>query len=181
MSDQTNTNNNQTIVLALVVVAVLLAAIVGVLIYQQSKAATPVVPPAATTGTGGDQPPGNATQQPPGPFDPKTATKVPKGSTPEAFVKAYNEALISGDFKKAYDMLPLDKKTSYGDATQYGDQVKGYGINGYKMGKPVEKGDIVSIAAVQENPSMPITYTWNFKKVGKQWYVQSRVMGGSVQ
>ena len=63
-------------------------------------------------------------------------------------------------------MLPLDKQQSYGDAAAYEAQVKAYGITGYKMGKPVENGDKVTIVTLQETPQMPITYTWNFKKVG---------------
>jgi hypothetical protein len=48
------------------------------------------------------------------------------------------------------------------------------------MGKPVVTGDKVDIAATQVTPQMPITYTWSFKKVGGQWYVASRNMGGTV-
>jgi len=182
MSDSTQSNNQQTIVIALVVVAVLLAALVGVLFYQQSQAAklaqvsaptqTPAQAPAGMgAGTGAA-----ATT----PFDAKTATKVPAGTTPEAFVKAYNEAVVAGKYDAAYKMLPLDKQKSYGDATQYAAQLKQYGINGYKMGKPTGSGDTISVVALPENPSMPITYTWNFKKVGDTWYVESRVMGGSL-
>jgi len=192
MSDQTQSSSQQTIVIALVVVAVLLAALVGVLVYQQSQSAKLAASGAATTdpaaqapaGMGGAQAPagmGSAGTAPAGPFDAKTATKVPSGTTPEAFVKAYNEAVIAGKYDAAYKMLPLDKQKSYGDAASYATQLKQYGINGYKMGKPVTSGDTASIVAEQDNPSMPITYTWNFKKVGDSWYVESRVMGGTVQ
>jgi hypothetical protein len=181
MSDQTQSNNQQTIVIALVVVAVLLAALVGVLIYQQSQAAK-----LATLGTTTDQTqaPATTNQTPAttaGPFDAKTATKVPAGMKPDAFVKAYNEAVVAGKYDVAYKMLPLDKQKSYGDVASYTSQLKQYGITGYKMGTPQESGDTFSIAAVQENPAMPITYTWNFKKVSGTWYVESRVMGGTVQ
>jgi hypothetical protein len=187
MSDSTNSSSQQTIVIALVVVAVLLAALVGVLVYQQSQAAklaAPVVaaPSASQNPAGmGGSTGGAATGAAAGPFDPKTATKVPAGVAPLAFLKAYNEDIIGGKFDAAYKMLPLDKQQSYGDAKSYAEQVKGYGISGYKLGKPVENGDTMSIATLQENPAMPITYTWNFKKVGDTWYVESRVMGGSVE
>ncbi|NTU72309.1 MAG: hypothetical protein HGB10_10910 [Coriobacteriia bacterium] len=189
MSDQTQSSNQQTIVIALVVVAVLLAALVGVLVYQQSQAAKlaaldTTAPAGADAGASpmGAAPSGApaATGEPVA-FDAKTATKVPGGTTPEAFVKAYNEAVIAGKFEEAYKMLPVDKQKSYGDVASYTSQVKQYGITGYKMGKPVESGDTVSVAAVQENPAMPITYTWNFKKVGDTWFVESRVMGGTVE
>jgi len=191
MSDQTQSSNQQTIVIALVVVAVLLAALVGVLVYQQSKTAqlaqlstsTAAQTPAATTpqapaGMGAGAATGDAAATP---FDAKTATKVPAGQTPEAFLKAYNESVIAGKYEAAYNMLPLDKQKSYGDANSYGSQIKGYGITGYKLGKAAVNGDTASIATLQENPSMPVTYTWNFKKVGDTWFVESRVMGGSVE
>ena len=184
MSEQTQ-SNNQTVVIALVVIAVLLAAIVGVLIYQQSqsaKLATVGAAPSASTDAG------TAAQAPAGmnagtttAFDAKTATKVPAGMTPAQLVKAYNEDVIAGKYADAYKLLPLDTKTNYGDVTAYGTQLKGYGITSYKIGTPAENGDTVTIAAEQVTPQMPITYTWTFKKVGSQWYVASRVMGGTVQ
>ena len=98
--------------------------------------------------------------------------------TPEELVKTYNEDVIAGKYEEAYGMLPVDKQQSYGSASAYAEQVKAYGINSYSMGAPVENGDEVSIAAEQVTPQMPITYTWTFKKVGDQWYVVSRTMGG---
>ena len=189
MSDQTpQANSQQTLVIALVVVAVLLAAIVGLLVFQQSKAANPSVPvavnpnvpitPGAATGAAT---PGAAGSTGSTPFDAKTAPKVPANMTPEAYVKAYNEAVVAGKYDVAYKMLPIDKQKSYGSAAAYGDQVKGYGISGYKVGTPTTNGDTVSVVAEQDTSAMNITYTWNFKKVGNTYYVDSRVMGGTVQ
>ena len=185
MSENTQ-SNNQPVVIALVAVAVLLAALVGILIFQQSKSAqlaAPVVeaPVAAQNPAGMGGAPGGAAGAAAGPFDAKTATKVPAGTTPEEFLKAYNEASIAGKYDEAYKMLPLDKQKSYGDAQSYGSQLKGYGITGYKLGKASGSGDALAIPTLQENPAMPITYTWNFKKVGDTWYVESRVMGGTVE
>jgi hypothetical protein len=187
MSDQTQSNNSQTIVIALVVVAVLLASLVGVLIYQQSKTAqiAQLTPPAATTtdpaatppaGMGGAAATGEAVA-----FDEKTATKVPAGTTVEDYLKAYHEAVVAGKYDVAYKMLPLDKQKSYGDAASYASQVKGYGINGFKLGTTTEEGASATIVARMENPAMPITYTWVFKKVGDTWFVASRTMGGEVK
>ncbi len=185
MSDQTQSNNSQTIVIALVVVAVLLAALVGVLIYQQSKAASiaSVTPPAATgTDPAAQAPPGmGGTTGEAAPFDEKTATKVPAGTSPEDFLKTYHEDVVAGKYDEAYKMLPIDKQQSYGDAASYGSQVKGYGITGYKLGKATTDGDQTTIVALMENPAMPITYTWTFKKVGDQLFVVSRTMGGAIE
>lgn len=183
MSDSTQPNNQQTVIIALAVVAVLLAALVGVLIYQQSQAAkiAQLAVPAAQEPSAAQAP---ATGAPAttasGPFDAKTATKVPAGTTPEEFLTAYHKDVVAGKYDAAYKRLPLDRQQSYVNASSYAAQIKGYGISGYKLGKPVEKGDTMSIVGLMENPSMPISYTWNFKKVGSTWYVVSRAMGGSL-
>lgn len=190
MSEKAQANNQQMIVIALVVIAALLATIVGVLIYQQSKALPSPSVSAAATPQGAASAAGSSQQVPAGmqaqaaaptAFDAKTATKVPSGMTPEALVKAYNEAVIAGKYDVAYKLLPIDKQQSYGDVNAYGQQLKSYGITSYKMGKSTASGDSVSIPAEQVTPQMPITYTWTFKKVGSQWYVASRTMGGTVQ
>ena len=190
MSEETQSNNQQMIVIALVVIAVLLAAIVGVVIWQQSKAASTIpspttsgtTPPAATggapAGMGGAA--GGAAAAA-GPFDAKTATKVTAGKTPEEFLKTYGDDILANKYAEAYKMLPLDKQQSYGDAAAYEAQVKAYGITKFNMGKAVTDGDKVTIVSEQVTPQMPITYTWEFKKVGDQWYVVSRTMGGSLQ
>ena len=190
MSEETQSNNQQMIVIALVVIAALLAAIVGVVIWQQSQAAntlpTPTTtgattpPPAgAPAGMGGAA--GGAPAAAAGPFDAKTATKVPSGTTPEQFLKTYGDDILANKYAEAYKMLPLDKQQSYGDAAAYEAQVKAYGITKFNMGKATTDGDKVTIVSEQVTPQMPITYTWEFKKVGDQWFVVSRTMGGTIQ
>jgi hypothetical protein len=186
MSTENRINNQQIIVIGLIVIAALLAAIVGVMIYQQTRAI-----PTTTAGTTQTQTQTPQTNTPamgggtsaPVAFDPKTATKVAAGMTPEQHLKTYNEDIIKGKFAEAYKMLPLDKQQSYGSAAAYETQVKGYSINKYTMGKPVTKdnGNTVEIVTEQVTPQMPIAYTWTFKKVGGTWYVASRTMGGAVQ
>jgi len=192
MSEETQSNNQQMIVIALVVIAALLAAIVGVVIWQQSKAATTLPSPTATgatapaasgapAGMGGAAGGAAAPAAAAGPFDAKTATKVPAGSTPEEMLKTYGDDILANKYAEAYKLLPLDKQQSYGDAAAYEAQVKAYGITKFNMGKAVTAGDKVTIVSEQVTPQMPITYTWEFKKVGGQWFVVSRTMGGSLQ
>lgn len=181
MSDQTQSNNQQMIVIALVVIAALLAAIVGVVVWQQVNASKLPNPSTAAVGATTPAAPAAApVTAATGPFDAKTATKVPAGMVPEQMVKAYHEDIAAGKYDAAYKLLPLDKQQSYGNAKAYTDQVKAYGITGYEMGKPVESADKIEIAATQVTPQMPITYTWSFTKVAGQWYVASRTMGGTV-
>lgn len=186
MSEQTH-NTNQTVVIGLAVVAVLLAAIAGILVWQQSQAAqlpTPVASPGNSMGdvagatSGAPAGMGGAATGAPVEFDEKTATKVPEGTDPVAYVEEYHKAVAAGDYEAAYKMLPLDKQQSYGDAKAYAEQVKAYGITSYEMGEPTEDGDTITVAATQVTPQMPITYTWTLKKVGDTWFVASRTMGG---
>ena len=190
MPDNAQASNQQMVVIALVVIAVLLAAIIGVLIYQQTQAVPAPSAATAATTAGATDSSSSSAQAPagmqaqaaaPGPFDPKTATKVPSGMDPAALVKAYNEDVIAGKYPQAYALLPIDKQKSYGDVNAYAQQLKSYGITSYKMGAAQGSGNDVTIAAEQVTPQMPITYTWEFKKVGNQWYVASRTMGGTVQ
>jgi len=190
MPEEAQSNNQQMIVYALIAIAVLLAAIVGFMIYNNSKAlpgptatGSSVTPPTtgSTASTSG-VPAGMAAQAAPaGPFDPKTATKVPTGMTPEQALKAYNEDIIGGKFAEAYKLLPVDKQTSYGSPSAYEQQVKAYGITSYKTGTPTTSGGDTVIVSEQVTPQMPITYTWTYTKVGNTWFVKSRVMGGTVQ
>lgn len=193
MSEQAPSNNQQMIVISLIVIAALLAAIVGVLVWQQAKAgsvppptqnsAAPATDPAAT-GTGANGAPsgmGGAATGAPVVFDVKTATKVPGGMTPEQLLKTYGDDILANKYADAYKLLPLDKQQSYGDAKAYEAQVKAYGITKFNMGKATTAGDKVTIVSEQVTPQMPITYTWSFKKVGDQWFVESRTMGGSLQ
>jgi len=185
MSEQTQSNNQQMIVIALVVIAALLAAIVGVVVYQTTQkvpapaAAVPTDPAAATQAPAGMGDPAAPAPAADAPFDAKTATKVPAGMTPEQVVRTYLDQVVEGKYPGAYKLLPA--ANSYGSAAAFEEQVKPYGITKGNMGKPVTDGDTVTIAAEQVTPQMPITYTWTFKKVGDQWFVASRTMGGSVQ
>lgn len=177
-------NSTNTVIIVLVVAIVVLAAGVGYAIWNNSRSVPAItnVPADSTTAqsaAGASTGMGAATGAAPAEFDAKTATKVPAGVTPEQFVKTYHEDIQAGKYADAYKMLPIDKQQSYGDAAAYEAQVKAYGITSYELGKPVESGDTAAIAATQVTPQMPITYTWNFKKVGDTWYVASRVMGGT--
>jgi len=191
MPEQTQSNNNQMMVYALIAIAVLLAAIVGFMIYNNvsNNVPSPTVSGSTTgapTGAAGSSTTGApagmpSSSAPAGPFDAKTATKLPAGMTPDQALKAYNEAILAGKYADAYKLLPLDKQKSYGSAAAYEQQVKAYGITSYKMGTAKTQGGDTVIVGEQVTPQMPISYTWTYTKIGDQWYVKSRVMGGSVQ
>jgi hypothetical protein len=184
MSDQAQSNNQQVIVYALIAIAVLLAVIVGFMIYNNSQGVP--APSVSSTTAPSDTAAANIAAQMPAaptelPFDPKTATKLPAGMTPEQALKAYNEDIMAKKFPEAYALLPLSNQKGYGDADSYGSTVSQYGITGYKLGKPTTSGNDTTIVSEQDTAQMNITYTWTYTKVGKAWYVKSRTMGGVVE
>lgn len=173
----------QMVVAGLVAVAAVLAITIGVIIYQGNNAvpAPSAVQPAATGGQVAPQGGGTQGQAPQAdaPFDPKTATKVTKGMTPEQFVKAYYTACSKGDYANAYKMLPVATQQYYGDAAGFGNTIKGYGISGFEVKPATQKGDTVTIVGVQKAQGMDFAYTWTIVKGSDgTWIVKSREMGG---
>lgn len=161
--------NNRAIVIVLAVIAVLLVAVIAYMAFGNKAANEPATTtPAAGTDTAAPA----ATE-----FDPATATRVPDGETPETFVAGYFDAIVAGDFQAAYDRLPLDKKTSYGDVDTFGAQVKAYGVTGYTMGEITESGDETVVNAAASMPGGNFNYIWTFVKDGKSWLVKSRELG----
>jgi hypothetical protein len=173
--------SNQKMIIALLgVVAVLLAVIVGVLLFKSPSSDIAAVdpnalPPTTTTGTGTPAP----TPAPAGPFDPAKATKVV--GDPKAHVDKYFSAIVKKDWKTAYDLLPVDKKASYGSADSFGQQLASYGANGYKMGAVQTKGDQETVSATLETSGGGFTYNWTFVKYNGTWVVKSREIGGMGQ
>lgn len=186
MSDETTSGSNQqTIVIALVVIAVLLAAIVGVLIYQQTKTTVPA-PTASVSNTsntanqgstqGSTQ--GNMGDSSATEFDPKTATKVPSGTTPEQWVKAYYDACDKGDFETAFKHLPAAKQTG-SSASALKEQLEGYGITGYTMGTVSAQGDTTTVTVDQVTKSYgTFVNEWTFVKVNGNWLVKGKAVTG---
>jgi hypothetical protein len=174
----------------LVITYLSLAVIAGILILKPSTAAdTASLPPAGTqggtaqtpgtgtgTGTGQTMPP--ATQS--GPFDPAKATKVPAGQKPEEFVEGYFKAITTGKYGDAFKMLPAEKQAAQTEQ-QFADQLKGYGMTGYTMGKSATNGDEVSVEASVKTGSGSFGYTWTLVKYNGGYVVKSRTLTGMGQ
>jgi len=172
---------NVVIALAAVVV-VLVAAIVGLVVLR--KPAAPAAPATQAGGTGNTG--GTATGSTSGmpgstsanaPFDPKTATKVAAGKTPEDHVKAYFEAVLKGDYATAYALLPADKKAAQDEAA-YAEQVKGYGITKYTIDDVSEKDGETQVLATATMAGGSFQYLWTFVKDGDGWLLKSRTLPG---
>lgn len=167
-------SNNKTLVYLLGAAVVLLAVIAGVLVFKQQAptvpdtTATQVQPPATTT-----NPPVTQTNTP---FDPKKATKVV--GDPKSHVEKYFSSIVKGDFAAAYDLLPADKKASYGSASAFAAQLKSYAAKSYTLGDVSVKGDTETVTATLQTAQMPFTYVWTFVKYNGAWVAKSRTIGG---
>lgn len=176
--------SDRTLVIALVAVAVVLAGVVAVIAYQQSQklpeptaAVTPPATPGAATQPGATQP-GATAPQPAPDVDPTKATKVPKGTEPEEFVKGYYEACEKGDWKAAFDALPVDKKAG-NSPEALEQQVSGYGVKAFNVTNAVVEGDNASVTVDQVTTSYgTFENTWTFVKKDGRWLVATKAVTG---
>jgi hypothetical protein len=178
MSTQTQSNNQQIIVIGLIVIAALLAGIVGVIVYQQTRAIPATTADATQTQTQTPQTNTQSPATPAGDFDPKAATKVPKGTDPEAYVKAYYTACDKGDWQAAFDALPTAKKANNSpDALK--QQVTGYGIKSFAITDSKVEGDKATVTVDQVTGQYgTFVNTWTFVKKDGTWLVESKAVTG---
>jgi cytoskeletal protein RodZ len=180
MSQKTQADNQQTLTYALIGVAVLLAIIVVFMIYRPSTSSTQSPAASATTASSTSLP-SAMTAPKTVPFDPKTATQLPAGTTPEAALQTYSNDVTAGKFDAAYALLPLASKNTYGSAANMGSQIKAYGVTGFKMGASQVSGADTNITLEEDTAQMNVSYTWTFTKIGNVWYVKDRKIGGGSQ
>ncbi len=183
MSEQVQKTSQQTLAIGLGAIAVLLVVIIGMVIYFQSQATSIPNPTGeAQTGTGAASgevtTPAGMGQATAAAFDPKSATKVPKGTEPEAFVKAYYEACDKGDWEAAFELLPTVKKAG-NSPEALKEQVSGYGIKNYKITSAKVEGDKATVLVDQETGQYgTFENTWTFVKEGGVWLVESKAVTG---
>lgn len=176
---QNKADQQRTIMILLGVVVVLLVAIVGIVIYN-GQAKTPAV--ASTTGATATTQTGTgaATTAQPGmapstaaPFDAKTATKVPSGTTPEQYVSAYYQNILDKKFDAAFKMQPASSQQ--GTVADFQQTQLGYGMTSFKVVTANVAGDTATVDIEQNLGSNGLWGAlWTLKKVGNDWYVESR-------
>jgi hypothetical protein len=172
-------NSNRTVTYLLGAIIVLLVVLVVILFLRQQPAATTVANQAAQQQAAADA---SSTSMPglapsTGAFDKATATKVPAGQAPEAFVKAYYQAILDKKFAVAFKMQPA--------ASQEGQTVEGfqqtqeqmYGMKSFKIISSKIVGDTATVL-VQQDLGTNGTWgaTWTFVKDAKAWLVKERVV-----
>ena len=182
-------NMTNTVVIGLVVVVVVLAAGLGYAVYNNNRAVPTITELPASSATADGSAAGTASAAAGAmgaatgaaastDFDPKTATKVTAGTTPEKWVDAYYAAADKGDWETAYNHLPAAKKAgSSPDALK--QQVEGYGVVGYKVVSATEEGNKATVVVDQQTSQYgTFENTWVFQKDGDTWLVASKAVTG---
>jgi hypothetical protein len=165
---------NKTVVYLLGGIAVLLVVLLAVLYFrgQGSTAVPDATAPGASTETSAPASmPGVA---PSTEFDPATATKVPAGETPEAYMKRYYQAIMDKKWDVAFKMQPATSQAN-GTVEQFGETQTGYGYTAFKVVSASTQGDTATVSVdltLGANGNWGVD--WVFVKVGGEWLVKQR-------
>lgn len=174
MEQQAVRKGNSTMTIVLIALVLVLAAVVTYLYTQRSEQAPSVQAVADAGAQTQASTSGMAVQEDTTPFDPATATKVPEGQSPEEYLNVYFEACEAGDWQKAFDMLPLGKKTSYGDAETFGAQLSGYGISAHEITEQSASDTEAVFIGAMTTSAGKMGYPWTFVNVDGTWYLRTR-------
>ena len=170
--------DQQTVMYVLIGVLVVLVGIFGYMVYARSQpsAGIPAASPggvAQNSATAADPNAAAAPAQTPAASsavaDPRTSTKM-VGADPKAHVTSYYNAVVKGDWKTAYALLPSTTRASLGTLEQYGQAQQGYGIKSYKVTGVQADGDKTVVTVSLQASSMAFSNSWTFSKVGGAWY-----------
>jgi hypothetical protein len=172
-------DQQRTIMILLGVVVVLLVAIVGVVIYN-GQPKTPAVASTSSLATGTTATGTGATAAQPGmapstaaPFDAKTATKVPSGTTPEKYVSTYYQSILDKKFDVAFKMQPASSQQ--GTVADFQATQEGYGMASFKVISSNVAADTATVDIEQDlGANGKWGALWTLRKVGADWYVESR-------
>jgi hypothetical protein len=168
-------DNQRTMIYLLGVVIVLLVAIV-VLVFVMKQPATPVAGTNNTTQApaSGSALPGVGSSQ--SGFDPATATKVPAGQEPKAYVALYYQNILDKKWDAAFKMQPATSQSG-GNAQQFASTQQSYGMTSFKVLSSSTTGDQTTVVASQDLGTNGVwTATWTFQKSGSTWLVKQRAV-----
>jgi hypothetical protein len=177
MSENTQ-DRNRTMLYLLGVVVVLLVVIVALVVVRAQSANQPVVANNATTAPGspstsampGVKPSADAN------FDVKTATKVPSGVEPKAYVTNYYQAILDKQWDRAFKMQPAASQAG-GTAKDFEQTQTSYGMKSFKIASATVSGDTATVVAQQDlGTNGKWSATWTLVKSGIGWVVKSRAV-----
>lgn len=173
-------NNNRTLMYLLGVVVVLLVVIV-VLVFNSTRSTTPTASttPPSSVAPGATSMPG--VQPSTGAFDVKTATKVPAGTEPKAYVTTYYQSILDKKWETAFKMQPAASQAN-GTAKDFEQTQISYGMKSFKVLSATSQGDEAVVSVQQDLGTNGVWgATWTFVKSGSDWVVKERKvsMGGN--
>jgi hypothetical protein len=171
-------NTNRTVMLLAGAVVVLLIAFVAVVLLNSGSgsgpaATTPDVALAPTSTTQPGMGSSSATA-----FDPATATKVPAGETPKAFVSAYYQAILDKKWDAAFKMQPYTSQVGQTVAAFQETQEKMYGMTEFTIFSDTTGSTDATVVARQVLGTNGVWNTaWTFVNSGGTWLVKTRKVG----
>ncbi len=163
---------DKTVIYLLGAIVVLLVVIVAAFFFK-AQAGSPSIGGQVTAPTA---PPGNPGIQPSTgtEFDPATATKVPPKQNPEAYVKAYYQAILAKKWDAAFKMQPAASQKGASVADFQSTQT-GYGMKAFNVLSSKAQGDVATVEVEQDlGANGKWGVEWTFAKYKDGWVVQSR-------
>jgi hypothetical protein len=170
-----NNTNRTVMVLAGAVVVLLIAFVVVVLMSTNSGGSQSTqTSNSATTTASTDTSATGLVSSTSAPFDPSTATKVPAGQAPQAFVSAYYQDMLDGKWADAFKMQPAASQQGQTVADFQATETS-YGMTSFKLiGEKTV--DATATVVIEQNLGANGIWgaTWTFVKQGSTWLVKTR-------
>jgi hypothetical protein len=175
MSPEPAPAQNKTVVYLLGVIVVLLVALVAIFFVTRGStpsttAVAPEVTAPETTATAmpGIKPSTGAD------FDAATGTKVPAGTTPDAYVKLYYQSILDKKWDAAFKMQPAASQVG-GSVQDFQSTQTGYGMTAFKVVTSSSQGDTATVEVEQDlGANGTWGALWTFVKYKSDWVVKSR-------
>jgi hypothetical protein len=169
-------NTNRTVMLLAGAVVVLLIAFVVVVLLStntsgsQNAASTTTTTTTASTTTSAT----GLVSSTSTPFDASTATKVPAGQTPQAFVSAYYQDMLDGKWADAFKMQPAASQQGQTVADFQATETS-YGMTSFKLIGEKTVGTTATVVIEQNLGANGIWgATWTLVNQGGTWLVKTR-------
>ena len=177
MSPESAPAQNKTAVYLLGVIVVLLVALVAIFLVTRSSTptSTAAVPPSSTpsTATSATSMPGIKPSTG-ADFDPAAGTKVPAGTTPDAYVKLYYQSILDKKWDVAFKMQPAASQVG-GSVQDFQATQTGYGMASFKVVTSSSQGDTATVDVEQDlGTNGKWGALWTFVKYKSDWVVKSR-------
>jgi hypothetical protein len=170
-------NTNRTVMLLAGAVVVLLIAFVVVVLLStntgssQNAASTNSATTTAASTTASATGLVSSTSTP---FDASTATKVPGGQTPQAFVSAYYQDILDGKWAGAFKMQPAASQQGQTVADFQATETS-YGMTSFKLIGEKTVGTTATVVIEQNLGANGIWgATWTLVNQGGTWLVKTR-------